>query len=258
MHLHDLLNLTGRIALVTGGAGLFGKQIVLGLAEAGATVVVASRDEAKLQAFEKELAEQGVKIHVHPVDQSDEASLIALKAHIESAIGPVDILVNNAVARVGCGWQAPLERFEESMRINATGLFAITRLFGEAMAERGRGSIINIGSIQGHVGPDYTLYEGTAMGSAPDYFLHKGGMLNFTRFVAATLGPRGVRCNTITPGGFFNHQDPQFIARYNRRTFLDRMANDHDLKGAVVLLASDAAAYITGADLVVDGGYLAK
>jgi len=144
------------------------------------------------------------------------------------------------------------------MEVNATGLFVISRAFGQHMAERGRGSIINVGSIQGLVGPDYTLYEGLDWGTPPDYFFHKGGLVQLTRLLASKLGPRGVRANAVIPGGFFTNQDPRFVERYNARTFLGRMANQSDLKGVIVFLASDASAYVTGASIAVDGGYTAK
>jgi NAD(P)-dependent dehydrogenase (short-subunit alcohol dehydrogenase family) len=133
------------------------------------------------------------------------------------------------------------------------------RIFGAQMADAGRGSIVNIGSIQGMVGPSYELYTGTTMGDMPpDYFFHKGGLLNLTRFYAALYGPRSVRVNCVSPGGFFNQQPAEFVERYCEHTMLGRMADDHDLGGAVVFLLSDASRYITGANLPVDGGYTAK
>jgi NAD(P)-dependent dehydrogenase (short-subunit alcohol dehydrogenase family) len=126
------------------------------------------------------------------------------------------------------------------------------------MATQGGGSIINVGSMQGMVGPDFTLYEGLAWNVPPDYFFHKGGLLQLTRYVAAKRGRQGVRCNAVSPGGFFNQQDSAFVQRYNDRTLLGRMANETDLKGVIVFLASAASAYITGANIVVDGGYTAK
>jgi NAD(P)-dependent dehydrogenase (short-subunit alcohol dehydrogenase family) len=177
---------------------------------------------------------------------------------VVAAAGKVDVLVNNSVLRPMGDWTSPLADFAKSMEVNATGLFAITRIFGEYMAEHGGGSIINVGSIQGTVGPDYTLYEGLGWGVPPDYYFHKGGLLQLTRYAASKLGPRGVRVNAISPGGFFNSQDPRFVERYCQRTFLQRMANESDLKGVIVFLASDASAYVTGANIAVDGGYTSK
>jgi NAD(P)-dependent dehydrogenase (short-subunit alcohol dehydrogenase family) len=253
----DVFDLHGRTALVTGGGGLFGRQIVEAVAEAGATTVVTSRDAASLQTHIDAWRGRGLDVHAAALDQSDESSILALRDKIVAEYGKLDVLVNNAVLRPMGDWTSDASSFAQSMAVNATGLFIITRVFGEHMAERGGGSIIHIGSIQGMIGPDYTLYEGLGWGSPPDYFFHKGGMINFTRYVASRLGPKGVRCNTISPGGFFNDQDPRFVERYCKRTLLGRMANDHDLKGAIVFLASDASAYITGINLPVDAGYTA-
>lgn len=257
-HVRDLFDLSGRVALVTGGAGLFGRQIVEALAEAGARTFMASRNLQKLDDQAQAFARQGLDVTALELDQGSEESIEQLRRKILGLAGRIDVLVNNAVSRPMRDWSSPVEAFAESMRINATGVFAMTRAFGEEMAAHGAGSIINIGSIQGEVGPDFTLYEGLDWGTPPDYFFHKGGMRQLTRFAAAKLGPRGVRVNCLVPGGFFNQQDPRFVARYNARTFLGRMANESDLKGAIAFLASDASAYVTGASLAVDGGYTAK
>jgi len=241
----EQFRLDGKTALVTGGSGLVGRQIVEALAGAGAKVLIASRNPAQVE-------QSGIA--TLQFDQGDAASI----ERLAEQAGAIDILVNNAVIRPMKEWDDPAEDFATSMRVNATGLFLVLRAFGNHMAERGRGSIINIGSIQGSVGPDYSLYEGLDWGTPPDYFFHKGGMMQLTRFAAAKLGPRGVRVNCLSPGGFFNDQNPTFVQRYNARTFLGRMAGATDLQGAIVFLASDASAYVTGVNLPVDGGYTAK
>jgi NAD(P)-dependent dehydrogenase (short-subunit alcohol dehydrogenase family) len=237
---------------------LYGRQIVEALAEAGARTFMASRNLETLQAQAEVFRQAGLNVTVLQYDQASEPSVLQLLGQVIDAAGTVDILVNNSVSRPMSDWSSPAADFAKSMEVNATGLFLMIRAFGEHMAECGRGSIINIGSIQGCVGPDYTLYEGLGWGIDPDYFFHKGGLLQLTRFAASKLGPHGVRVNAINPGGYFTGQDPRFVERYNARTFLGRMANDSDLKGAVVFLASDASQYVTGADLAVDGGYTAK
>ncbi|MFA9478944.1 SDR family oxidoreductase [Phycisphaerales bacterium AB-hyl4] len=254
----DSFKLDGKVALVTGGAGLFGRQIVIALAEAGAKTYVASRNLEALEAQAEALRGEGLDVTAMQLDQADEASVNALRDRLISDAGHVDVLVNNAVARPMKSWSDGGEAFAKSMAINATGLYLMTRAFGDAMAERGRGSIINIGSIQGMVGADFSLYEGLGMDAPPDYYFHKGGLVQLTRYTAARLGPKGVRVNCLSPGGFFNNQNPTFVERYNQRTFLNRMANDDDLKGAIVFLASDASAYITGTNLPIDAGYTAK
>jgi NAD(P)-dependent dehydrogenase (short-subunit alcohol dehydrogenase family) len=259
MNVLDSFSLDGRVAVVTGGAGLYGRQIVEGLAEAGAHVFIASRNLEALERVASDLGKRGWQVEALQLDLSSEASILKLRDEIMVRTGRVDVLVNNAVLRPMRSTDAPVAHWEQSMKVNATGLFLITRTFGDVMAQAKRGSIINISSIQGMIGPDDWLYEEVPWdGFVPDYFFHKGGMINFTRYMAAFLGPKGVRVNAISPGGLFSHQEQGFLWRYERRTFLGRMANDTDLKGAIVFLASDASAYVTGANLVVDGGYMAK
>ncbi len=252
-------SLTDRTILLTGAAGLFGRGLAACLAEAGATLIIASRNADKLRAVVAEETARGHRVHAEGFDQGDEASIAALQARLRERFGVVHGLVNNSVLRPMKGANGSAAQFEESMRVNATGLMLMHRVFGSAMAEAGRGSIVNIGSIQGMIGPSYELYEGTAIGDMPpDYFFHKGGMLNLTRFYAALYGPRAVRVNCVSPGGFFNRQPDAFVKRYCEHTMLNRMADSSDLGGAVVFLLGDASRYITGANLPVDGGYTAK
>jgi NAD(P)-dependent dehydrogenase (short-subunit alcohol dehydrogenase family) len=236
---------------------LFGRQIVRGLAEVGATVFSASRNLKRTDEEAAALISEGLKIQTLELDQASEQSISGALKEILQRAGRIDILVNNAVLRTMKGWGSSSDDFSRSMQVNATGLFSMTRTFGDQMASQGGGSIINIGSIQGSVGPDFSLYEGLVMDAPPDYFFHKGGLLQLTRYAAAKLGPRGVRVNAISPGGFLAGQDKTFVDRYTARTFLKRMANDSDLAGAIVFLASDASAYVTGANIPVDGGYTA-
>jgi NAD(P)-dependent dehydrogenase (short-subunit alcohol dehydrogenase family) len=260
MSLTDLFDLSGKAALVTGGAGLYGRQIVFALAGAGARTYVASRDVSALETLACEPACRG-RVVALPLDQGREDSILALHQELKNREDAVDILVNNAVSRPMLrGYEDTAESFESSMRVNATGLFLITRVFGDWMAERRRGSIINIGSIQGMVGPDPSVYSGTEMhGWYPDYFFHKGGMINYTRFVASYYGRWNVRCNCLSPGGFQTAKHPDaFVRQYSGKTCLGRMAGEGDLMGPIMFLASDASVYVTGVNLPVDGGYTAK
>ncbi len=155
------------------------------------------------------------------------------------------------------GYGDTLEAWRRSMQVNADGVFAIARAFLDHMMECGKGSMINISSIQGVVGPDFGNYVGTNMTTPPDYQFHKHGLIGLTKYLAAWGGPKGVRVNAVSPGGLqteSNSIEP-FLTQYCRRVFLGRMARHDDIKGAVVFLASDASAYITGQNIVVDGGY---
>jgi NAD(P)-dependent dehydrogenase (short-subunit alcohol dehydrogenase family) len=261
MSILDRFSLHGKVALVTGGAGLYGRQILAALAEAGADTYVASRNLEALSRLAEDHCAAGRKVTALQYDQGDEASILTLRDQILERSGQIDVLVNNSVARpMKRGFESDASTFAHSMQVNATGLFIITRAFGDAMARRGSGSIINIGSIQGMVGPDPSIYQGTSMsGWAPDYFFHKGGMINFTRFIGSYYGQRNVRCNCVAPGGYLTRDHPMpFVRQYSDKTFLGRLANDTDVMGVIVFLASDASVYITGATIPVDGGYTAK
>lgn len=255
----DRFSLEGKVALITGGAGKYGRQIVDAVAEAGAETYIAARNLDALEKVASELRGRGHNVTALCMDQSDESAVNAARDQIIGRSGRIDILVNNAVARpMKLGYTDDVSTFEESMRVNATGLFIITRSIGDAMSDGG--SIINIGSTQGMIGPDAAIYEGCGFhGFYPDYFFHKGGMINFTRFVASYYGPRRIRCNCVSPGGFETEATPErFVKQYSERTFLGRMANSSDLQGIIVFLASDTSLYITGTNIPVDGGYTAK
>ena len=256
----DRFSLKGRVALVTGGGGLYGREEVAAIAEAGATTYVG---DFNIDAAEKVAAEnRTLEFDVTAIqyDQSAEQSILSMRDTILARSGQIDILVNNAVLRPMKSFQDDASTFAESMKVNATGLFMITRAIGDVMAERGSGSIINIGSIMGLIGLDPYNYRGTDMyGWVPEYFFHKGGMVNFTRFIGSYYGLRGIRCNCVCPGGHQVATHPEaFVRQYSEHTFLGRMANETDMKGPIVFLASDASAYITGAIIPVDGGYVAR
>lgn len=260
MNIMDKFSLKGKTAVVTGGRGLYGRQIAIALALAGAKTYIASTSTDELEKAAQEMREEGCDVTALYVDLGDEKSILALKDEVIKREGRVDILVNNAVTRPMKSWDDTAANFAESMKVNATGLFIITRAFGNAMAEAGSGSIINIGSIQGMVGADAALYEGLGItGFIPDYFFHKGGAINFTRFAASYYGKNNVRCNCVCPGGIRSSRtSDEFVKRYSDRTLLGRMAGPDDLMGIIIFLASDASLYITGANIPVDGGYTAK
>lgn len=255
----NAFSLENKVVVLTGGAGLYGRGLAGAIAAAGAKLVVASRNVAKLKELAQRETAAGRSVHAEELDQGNEASVLALRDRVLERFGRVDGLVNNAVARPMKSPDGPVAAWEESLRVNATGLWLMSRTFGEIMCRQQSGSIVNIGSLMGSVGPSLELYEGTNMGDPPpDYFFHKGGMLNLTRYHAALFGRCQVRVNCVSPGGFFNHQPEPFLTRYCARTFLGRMAAETDLGGPVVFLLSDASAYVTGANLPVDGGYTAK
>jgi NAD(P)-dependent dehydrogenase (short-subunit alcohol dehydrogenase family) len=254
-------SLSGKVIIQFGGTGLLGRALVESLASAGATLVVASRNRASLQTLAEAERAHGRTVYVEEVDIGAESSLHALRDRVLAQHGRVDGIVFNAVHRAMQGFAGPLEGWASSMATNATGFFATVRAFGDAMAGRGSGSIVNIASHMGVVGMHPPLYEGTLPLPAPDYFFHKAGMINVTRYLAAHYGARNVRVNVVSPGGIYNPakpQHPDFLRRYGAMTALGRMANAPEVGGAVVFLLSDASTYVTGTNLMVDGGYTAK
>lgn len=257
----DRFSLSGKTAVVTGGAGNYGRQIVAALAEAGAETYVASRNLAALETLAAEHRSAGRNVTALQYDQGEEASILRLHDEVLKRSGKADILINNSMQRTMLkGYADSPAAFTESMRINATGIFTISRAFGDSMARRGQGgSIVNVASIHGIIGPDHFLYDDTSMPFPnPDYFFHKGGLINYTRYLASYYGRAGgIRCNAISPGGYGDKGDPEHLQHYRLRTFLGRRADDTDLMGVVVFLASDASLYVTGANIVVDAGYTA-
>lgn len=254
MNVKDLLSLEGKVVLVTGGAGMYGRCIVEGLAEADGTVITASRNlEAGRKAAE-EFRSRGLDVHAMQVDQANHQSVLAIKKNIEKQFGGLDVFINNAVVRPMKKYTNSLEAWVESMRVNATGMFDILREMADLIAKKDGGTIVNISSMQGMFGADFSLYEGTDMDSPPDYHFHKGGMIALTHYLARKLAPQNIRVNSISPGGLWAGQDKQFLDRYTKKVPLGRMAEHDDIKGAVVFLASAASSYITGENILMDGG----
>ena len=261
MSVLDTFSLKGKVAVVTGGAGLYGRQIVAALAQAGATTFIAARDQAKLEAVAAEERVAGNDVTALMLDLDADASIEALHRDVLDRAGRCDVLINNAVTRSAiAGWDHDLADYDRSLRVNASALFKITSLFGKSMAAQKSGSIINIGSMMGMVGIEMGNYAGTEMNANPSpiYHYEKGGMINFTRWAASILGRDNVRVNCLSPGGLYSGQPAPFVKNYSDRTQLGRMANETDLMGVIVFLASDASAYITGTNIPVDGGYTAK
>jgi NAD(P)-dependent dehydrogenase (short-subunit alcohol dehydrogenase family) len=264
--------LDGRVAVVTGALGLLGRHHCAALARAGAVVVVTDLDAAGCAALAGELSRaHGQTAIGQAADITDRESVRALHVAVLGRCGRVDVLVNNAAinekveATEGgppVGFEDyPVAAWEAALRVNVTGTFLCCQAFGAEMARAGRGSIVNIASTYGIVAPDQSLYR-RPDGSQPfiksaAYPTTKGAVIALTRYLAAYWGRSGVRVNALSPGGVANGQDPHFVARYADRTPLGRMAAPSDYEGAVVFLASDASAYVTGTNLVVDGGWTA-
>lgn len=263
--LTQLMDLSGRRALVTGGAGHIGACISESLVELGASVGVLDLDAGVCARCVERLSRlrPGSALSL-PCDLADEPATRAAVRTFIAAQGGLDIVVHCA-AHVGTtsalGWAVPFERqtveaWDAALRVNLTSAFVIVQEAKSALESSKGGSVILMGSIYGLVGPDLRLYKETAMANPAGYAASKGGLLQLVRHLASVLAPR-VRVNAVSPGGVRRSQPKIFQDRYASRTPMKRMATEGDLKGAVAYLASDLSAYVTGQNLVVDGGWTA-
>lgn len=268
----DIFKLTGRVMVVTGGLGQLGRQYCRTLVSAGAKVGVLdlAADQAALKQAFGALADEGALLPLDGDVTSRESLQNALEL-VRERWGEPFGLINNAALDSPPGApieeNGPFETYPESswdrvMEVNVKGVFLCCQVFGGAMARQGRGSIINICSTYGLVSPNQQLYEyrrqrGEEFFKPVAYSVSKSALLNLTRYLATYWGPKGVRVNTLTLGGVFNHQDPEFLKEYQMRTPLGRMADESDYNGAVLYLMSEASAYVTGTNLVADGGWTA-
>lgn len=261
--LRQLADLSARVALVTGGAGHIGSVLGETLAELGCAIAILDLEPESTNDVAQRIHHTfDVETLALPIDLSDEKAVRAISGEVVNQLGRLDILVNCA-ALVGTsdlkGWVAPFseqsaQAWRAAIEINLTAPFVLTQACAKALAESGHGSVINIGSIYGLAGPDMSLYESTGLGNPAAYAASKGGLLQLTRWLATVLAPQ-VRVNAISPGGIWRNQSESFTRRYIARTPLKRMATEEDLRGAVAYLASDLSSYVTGHNLVVDGGW---
>lgn len=263
--LRELMDLTGRVACITGGAGHIGSAMADALAELGARVVVVDLSQDRCAEITAGL-ERSHRVDAMPlgIDLADEAAVRSVPATVAGRFGRLDILINCA-ALVGSstlkGWVVPFREqgstaWRLALELNLTSPFVLTQACADLLTASGHGSVINVSSLYGVAGPDMRLYEGTGMGNPAAYGASKGGLLQLTRWLSTVMAP-SVRVNAISPGGVSRGQPELFQQRYMDRTPLRRMAVEEDFKGAVAYLASDLSAYVTGQNLVVDGGWTA-
>jgi NAD(P)-dependent dehydrogenase (short-subunit alcohol dehydrogenase family) len=267
----ERFSLQGRTAIVTGAVGLLGREHCLALGEAGAQVVATDVDERACEELAAELARKDVAAIGVGADITDRGALERLRERTLQRFGGLDVLVNNAAIDdkfdPAAGVEASrfenyaLDRWRRSIDVNVTGTFLCCQVLGSEMARRRRGSIVNVASTYGVVAPDQGLYRDPdgrqRFFKSAAYPVGKAAVVALSRYLATYWGRDGVRVNTLSPGGVEAGQDEHFVESYARRTPMGRMARPDDYRGAVVFLASDASAYLTGFNLVVDGGWTA-
>ena len=271
----DQFSLDGRVALVTGGAGLLGAEFCRTLAEAGSAVVVVDWNADGAASVADSLTQSGYQALAAPADITRPESVAALVEKALAAFGQLDVLVNSAAldpkfdpdaaARgipSGSFEDYPLEQWNAALDVNLTGMFLVTQACVRPMLAGGRkGSIVNICSTYGLNGPDQRIYrkkDGSPPAYKPVYYsVTKAGVLGFTKYLAAYFAGTEIRVNALTPGGVFNNHDEAFVESYSAKAILGRMARKDEMNGALLFLASDASSYMTGGNLVVDGGWTA-
>jgi NAD(P)-dependent dehydrogenase (short-subunit alcohol dehydrogenase family) len=261
----ELMSLDGRVALITGGAGHIGRAFAATLLECGAEVILLDYNKCKLQEVKDQFCEKFEgRVHCYEINLENETEVKKITQFVGDQFGHIEIVVNNA-GFVGEnkleGWVVPFEQqstltWRRAMEVNLTAPFEIVQSLTPFLKKNKKGSIINIGSHYGIVGPDMRIYDGTTMGNPAAYSASKGGLIQLTRWLSTVLAP-DIRVNSITPGGVARTQPENFKKEYVFRVPLQRMASEEDYKGALIYLASDLSQYMTGQNLIVDGGWTA-
>jgi|LSQX01.3.fsa_nt_gb 2-deoxy-D-gluconate 3-dehydrogenase len=265
-------DMTGKTALITGAGGLLGKQFALTLGQAGANLVLADLNLDLARANANELQKEGYQALAVRVDVTNPDSCQEMVEVAQKNFGGLDVLINSAaldpkfdatnLSKQGANAfeEYSLDAWRQALDVNLTGTFLASQASAKAMLQQGRGVIINICSTYGLVGPDQRLYErpdGSKSFKPVYYSVTKAGILGFTRYLAAYYAGKNIRVNALTPGGVYNDHDGVFTQQYSARTILGRMANLDEMSGAMLFLCSDASSYMTGSNLVVDGGWTA-
>ena len=270
-HILQRFNLKDRAAIVTGGAGLLGKEFCLTLAQAHAHVVVADLDLKRARKVAADLKKEGYSAIPAAVDVTKPESVRRMVQTAIKAFRRVDVLVNSAaldpkfddskkVKHTSNFEDYPLAMWQQALDVNLTGMFLCCQAAAKQMLAQNSGAIINICSTYGLVGPDQRIYRkpGQELQYKPVFYsVTKAGVLGMTKYLATYFAEKNIRVNSLTPGGVYNNHDELFEKNYSARTVLGRMARKDEMNGALLFLASDASSYMTGANLIVDGGWTA-
>ena len=264
MNVKNIFDLTDKTVILTGAAGYLGGNYADGLSQSGANVVLADINYQGCKKLEHKIRE---KYDVDPLsvklDLTQSKSINNLVSKITKKYSGIDVLINNAAyqgtpkIRTAGFENLTLETWNQAISVNLTGIFLLSQQIGKIMKNQKFGNIINISSIYGIVGADQRIYGKSGQNSAVFYAATKGAVLNLTRYLASFWNRTGIRVNTFSPGGVENKQDKNFIKNYSKKTMIGRMARNDEYVGALIFLASDASSYMTGSNLIIDGGWTA-
>ena len=264
MDVKKLFDLTGKVVIITGAAGMLGSRYAYGLSKQGANVVLADINFSECKKIEKDIKNS---FETNPysikLDLTKIKSIESMVSNVLKKYSKIDVLINNAAyqgnpkIRTAGFEKLSLDIWQQAIDVNLTGVFLCCQNIGKQMLKQKSGNIINIASTYGLVGPDQRIYGKSGQNSAAFYAATKSAILNLTRYLSAYWQRTGIRVNTFSPGGVENKQDPDFIKKYSSRTPLKRMARKDEYVGSLIFLASDASSYMTGSNLIVDGGWTA-
>lgn len=263
--MNDLFDLTGRIAIITGGAGLLALEHAAALGSFNATIVLADVNEEKCKEAVAKISENNINAVAKYCDVTSKESWKKLLHDVLEQFGKIDILINNAgftnqsrSANFDASFENfPLEDWNAIMNVNVTGTFLGCQVIGKQMLQQNKGAIINMASLYGVVSPNHRMYPGTGISQPVAYSVSKHGVVGLTKYLATLWAEKGVRVNALTPGGIYNNHKGLFLERFAQLNPIGRMSNKNELHGAVVYLASDASSHVVGHNLIVDGGWTA-
>ncbi len=262
MNTLEMFSLKNKVALITGGRAMYGKGCSIALVDAGAKLYLASHSLESAKETAQELRGRGGDVEVVEFHQEDPDSIKQMIDLVVEKEGRIDVFVNasRVIPKGGKGWFQEESGLDWSVRVNSAGMLYMTMLVGEQMISQRSGSIVNFGSMMGLIGVEKHNYDGEpGMGDGAhshDYALNKSGIIAWTRHAASYYGRYNVRINTLCPGGLKSDRTPdKFAENYGKHTQLGRLANEYDIRGPLLFLASDASAYLTGLSIPVDGGY---